>query len=339
MHTIRKRKKVKVLPILLAATICFSNHFEFVSNAKGTTKTRQTLENDLSELNKDKAAIAQELSAATASLNATVSEIKTTQQELGIARARSAGQYELMKRRIKYIYECTPGNFLSIFSESESLTDLLNKAEYISALGEYDRTMLKKLKEIESDIEQKEQKLLKQQENLTSQQKLVSSKYKQLTTQINNKANDLAAYKKQLAQAEEAKNASNNIPNENPSGSKPSTPTHSENVALFAAILECEAGSTNYSGLLAVATVIMNRVESPRFPNTLKGVIYQSGQFSPAWTGRLDKVLERGPRPLCYTAAKAALNGARYAPVKHCYFFRSASTGVSGINVGGNVFF
>lgn len=330
MQTIQKRKKAKVLPLLLAATLCFSNHFGLVSNAEGTTKTRQTLENDLSELHKDKNTLAQELSAATASLNATVSEVKATQQELGIARARAAGQYELMKRRIKYIYECTPGNFMSVLSESESLTDLLNKAEYISALGEYDRTMLKKLKKIESDIEQKEQELLEQQENLTAQQKLVSGKYKQLTSQINNKANDLAAYKKQLQQAEDAGNASDNtnIP-----------PSHSTNVALFAAILECEAGSTNYSGLLAVATVIMNRIESPRFPNTLTGVVYQSGQFAPTWNGRLDKVLQRGPKPLCYTAAKAALNGARYAPVKHCYFFRAASTGVSGINVAGNVFF
>ena len=68
-------------------------------------------------------------------------------------------------------------------------------------------------------------------------------------------------------------------------------------LVLFAAILECEAGSSGYDGLLAVATVIMNRVESPRYPNTLKGVIYQSGQFSPC----ILYTSEAADEPLCGT--------------------------------------
>ena len=87
---------------------------------------------------------------------------------------------------------------------------------------------------------------------------------------------------------------------------KPAAPAETTDLVLFAAILECEAGSSGYDGLLAVATVIMNRVESPRYPNTLKGVIYQSGQFSPTWNGSLNRVLERGPSSLCYQVARDA---------------------------------
>ena len=61
---------------------------------------------------------------------------------------------------------------------------------------------------------------------------------------------------------------------------------------LFAALLQCEAHA-DYRSMLAVATVIMNRVESPRFPNTITDVIYAPGQFEPTWTGRLDRVLEQ----------------------------------------------
>lgn len=119
----------------------------------------------------------------------------------------------------------------------------------------------------------------------------------------------------------------------------PDTPAATTDLVLFAAILQCEAGGYNYDGILAVATVIMNRVESPAYPNTISGVVYQSGQFAPTWDGSLSRVLQSGPVSLCYQVAQEALGGARLASVSGCYQFRSASTGMSGINVGGNVFF
>uniref|UniRef100_UPI002589CA74 cell wall hydrolase n=1 Tax=Sporofaciens musculi TaxID=2681861 RepID=UPI002589CA74 len=108
-------------------------------------------------------------------------------------------------------------------------------------------------------------------------------------------------------------------------------------VALFAALLECEA--SGYDPMLAVATVVMNRVASSSYPNTLRGVIYQSGQFAPTWNGSLEKALARGPSSTSYSVAQAALGGSRHASVINCYQFRSAWTGVSGINIGGNIFF
>ena len=134
--------------------------------------------------------------------------------------------------------------------------------------------------------------------------------------------------------------SSNSTGNTSSSGTqKPSTDAGTTDLVLFAAILECEAGGSGYDGLLAVATVIMNRVASPSYPGTLKGVIYQSGQFSPTWNGSLNRVLARGPSSLCYQVARDALAGKRLASVSGCYQFRAASTGHSGTVVGGNVFF
>ena len=59
----------------------------------------------------------------------------------------------------------------------------------------------------------------------------------------------------------------------------------------MAAIIYCEAGAEPYQGKVAVGAVIMNRVRSSRFPNTISGVIYQKGQFGPAITGKLGRVL------------------------------------------------
>lgn len=79
---------------------------------------------------------------------------------------------------------------------------------------------------------------------------------------------------------------------------------------MLAALIFCEAGNQPYEGKVAVGAVVMNRVASGRFPNSIKEVIYQRGQFTPAMTGKLDRVLASGRIPSsCYEAARAALNG------------------------------
>ncbi len=70
-------------------------------------------------------------------------------------------------------------------------------------------------------------------------------------------------------------------------GSNSSGSAIADDLTLLAAILQCEA-HYDYESMLAVATVIMNRVYSSRFPNSVfHGVIYAQGQFAPVWTGSL----------------------------------------------------
>lgn len=108
-------------------------------------------------------------------------------------------------------------------------------------------------------------------------------------------------------------------------------------IDLLAAIIQCEAGSTNYEGCLAVGSCIVNRINSPLYPNTVRAVVYQSGQFSPTWEGKLDRVLEQGAGDIPYQAARDALAGKNN--IGRCLQFRAASTGRAGKNIGGNVFF
>ena len=112
-----------------------------------------------------------------------------------------------------------------------------------------------------------------------------------------------------------------------------------DDLTLLAAILQCEA-HYEYDSMLAVATVIMNRVYSSSFPNTIHDVIYAKGQFAPVWTGSLDRVLKQGPRSLSIQVAQDAINGARLAAVADCYYFLYApSTSRTGVVIGDNVFF
>lgn len=92
---------------------------------------------------------------------------------------------------------------------------------------------------------------------------------------------------------------------------------------LLAAIIECEAGGESHTGKVAVGAVIMNRVRSGQFPNSITDVVYQSGQFSPVASGKLSSVLARGARSDCYQAAQDALNGSN--PIGGALYFNSGT--------------
>ena len=104
----------------------------------------------------------------------------------------------------------------------------------------------------------------------------------------------------------------------------------SNDVAMLAALIECEAGGESYTGMVAVGAVVVNRVNSGSFPNSISGVIYQGGQFTPVVTGTFQSVLSRGARSDCYAAAQAALSGE--SPVGGCLYFNSGYG--SGIQIG-----
>ena len=80
--------------------------------------------------------------------------------------------------------------------------------------------------------------------------------------------------------------------------------------ALLAALIQCEAGGESYEGQLAVGAVVINRLRSGAYPSTVQGVIYASGQFTPALNGKVASVAMNGPKASCQQAAIEALNGA-----------------------------
>ena len=103
---------------------------------------------------------------------------------------------------------------------------------------------------------------------------------------------------------------------------------------LLAALTFCEAGNQPYDGQVAVGAVVMNRVRSGSFPDTITDVIYQSGQFTPAMTGWLDSVLASGGyTDSAMQAAEDALEGNN--PIGDCLYF---STGGGGYQLGDHYF-
>lgn len=77
---------------------------------------------------------------------------------------------------------------------------------------------------------------------------------------------------------------------------------------LLAAIVYAEAGDQDFTGQRLVADVVLNRVHSPAWPNTVSEVIYQPYQFSPVLDGGLDRAWGNVTES-CYEAARLALQG------------------------------
>ncbi|WP_339276566.1 cell wall hydrolase [Paenibacillus sp. FSL W8-0426] len=86
---------------------------------------------------------------------------------------------------------------------------------------------------------------------------------------------------------------------------------------LLQKIVMAEAEGEPYEGKVAVANVVLNRLRSANFPDTIHKVIYQKSQFSPVANGRLDRVT---PNEECVRAVNAALNGTKEVPDNTYYF-------------------
>lgn len=115
---------------------------------------------------------------------------------------------------------------------------------------------------------------------------------------------------------------------------QPAVVVSSNDQTLLAAIIFCEAGNQPYDGQVAVGAVILNRVRSSVYPNSIAEVIYQSGQFGPAMTGWLDSVLVSGSyTSTAMQAAADALAGSN--PIGNCLYF---GCGSYGIQIGDHFF-
>lgn len=108
----------------------------------------------------------------------------------------------------------------------------------------------------------------------------------------------------------------------NSSNSGGSGGASSSQVDLLARLISAEARGEPYSGQVAVGAVVLNRIKHPSFPNTLSGVIYQSGAFTCITDGQFNQPVAEST----YRAARDALNGVDPSGGAIYYFNPSTAT-------------
>lgn len=107
------------------------------------------------------------------------------------------------------------------------------------------------------------------------------------------------------------------------SGGGSTTGTNSSDVNLLARCIYAEARGEPYTGMVAVGAVVLNRVRSPKFPNTISGVIYQPWAFTAVNDGQINMT----PNDQAYKAARDALNG--WDPTNGCLYYYNPATATS----------
>ena len=384
LHTKRRLKAGVALLCSATMTFALATPYSFADEKETLENKTSDLQSQLAGINQDLLKISDEISDTQMRVTIVNSEILRSEDELAISQQNEDQQYENMKSRIKYMYENGNSSMLELLFSAESMSDFLNKADFIQNISQYDRDMLSELQNIHADIENQKMALQNQQDSLNNLENELQQQQAALQQKADETSTDLAQFQAQLQQIREqeaakaaaeaaakaqqeaaakAQQQAQASANASSSGNNTSSNTTTSNgssnsgnnssggvinnggtsasksdLDLLAAIIQCEAYQ-NYDSLLAVATVIMNRVYDSRFPNSISGVVYAAGQFEPAFSGRLEYVLNAGPTSLSYQVAQDAINGARLAEVADCYYFLYADTGHPGINIGGNVFF
>lgn len=334
---------------------------------------QQSLSADLSEIDSQLQSAGSRLSSIEEQIDDKQADVDALNEELLSLSQTMDEQYDSMKLRIRYMYERSSSDVIELLLTSQSMSELLLKSEYIYQLSQYDRDMLD---EMEANYERqqaaKEQldtevaELSSLREEALSEQKnlkaLLAKTQQDFDTSSNNVSEAEAAalaYEKKLeeeklaqekAEAEaasrEAASRAAAAAGNNNSGSSDITSNinktpisyDTSDLAMLAAIIECEAGNQSYEGKLAVGSVVVNRVNSPRFANSISGVIYASGQFTPVASGRFTIVLSRGASASCVQAAQEVLNGNVTINALYFHVYRSGID-TYGTVIGDHIFY
>ncbi len=402
---------------------------EAEEKAKDLEEAKERFAGYLDELNGQLDGLTTELSDLSERQAELQDSLEVTAKELLAAKETEAEQYEAMKKRIQYMYENGDTGFIELVFSAESLSSILNRAEYAMELAEYDRNMLTEYQETRALVAKKEQDLRTSQAELDQvvaetqekQNQVLSAvaetniKMEECAGELEDAKDELAWYRTELQKkeleaeermarlAEEARRreeeerrkeqqvaagvgsnagtpggaaqppssggSSSEEPgnggdsdvsdppsedppaaDQTPGGSSPDPqPTEPEepagfdysaysDVELLAAMIYREANMEPWKGKVAVGNVVMNRLASSRYPNTMIGVLSQPYQFTP-WDGpKYQNALKNGVNAECRRAAEAAMSGSENY-IGDLLHFRTIRPGYDGIIIGGHVFY
>ena len=331
-------------------------------NLEGLKEERNNHQGELNTLNLNLTEISENLEELEARIITKEEEIAVTTKLLDDAIMQADGQYESMKVRIQFMYERGDTTYLEIFLNAGSYAEMLNAAEYIEELTQYDRQKLEEYKEIRDSIQLLQEQKIAEKAELDVLKVEVEAEKARVAGLVSQTQNNISSYSDQISDAEEAalayeaemKKKEEDIAylqkklDEEKRLSQLASNSTKRDISdvvfaegdryLLANLIYCEAGGEPYEGKVAVGAVVMNRVVSSVFPDTVVGVIYAKRQFSPVASGRLALALaENRATPDCYRAADEAMAG--YTNVGGCVFFRTPIPGLEGINIGGHVFY
>ena len=331
-------------------------------NIAEMNEEKSSLQGQLNTLNSQLTEVSNNLASLEEQIDNKETEIENTKSELEAAKKTEESQYASMKKRVQFIYEKQNFVLIEMLLGSRSFADFLNQNNYIEQLSAYDRKMFLQYIQTRESIEAKEATLEQEKSELDgfktqaqAEQSRVSGLVNQTSGSIKQYTNDITdAEAKAQALEDQIKAQEADIKSleaklaEEMRLSKLAAQSTWRDISevtfadgdryLLANLIYCEAGAEPYEGKVAVGAVVINRVLSSVYPDTVVGVIYQNKQFSPVASGRLALALAEGKATAaCYQAADEAMSG--YSNVGNRVYFRTPIPGLEGLTIGGHVFY
>lgn len=218
----RKRFAASCLVSLLTISLVFPAYGtktdvdEAKKKASSLEEQKKQMENTLRELEGIKSdtasyvkaldskleAYEKQIKALSSQMSAKEAEIQAAREDLELAQETEEKQYRDMKLRIQYMYERGETSYLDLLFESENLTQLFYRTEYIQAIASYDREMLLKYKDTKAQVEAREAELVKEQEELASLKSSAEARQQDIQTLVDEKTAELKKYQGQINTAQ-----------------------------------------------------------------------------------------------------------------------------------------
>lgn len=315
-------------------------------NVNALQHQSSALQSTINDYNAKMDTLNEEISETEQKMADTSREILDTNAELEEAEEHRRQEYEQLKIMVRNMYE-SGGNdaLLNALIRGGSIRDILNRAEYVSAIVAYQKKVIANYQAMCDEIEKQKEYLEAKQQEIDEYQKELDDKQDELAKltdgvmselsetkgNISTQKDKLASYEAQLkdldkkmkqlesqtaaAQAELAKQIAKRLEAMESAGKREDTSgayaASASELEWLAATIQAEADGESYNGKLAVGSVIMNRVKSSSFPNSIVAVITQNMQFASYRSGKVELIIQRGPNSTCVQAAQEVLNGAR----------------------------
>ncbi len=230
--------KKKILCLLLAGSLLFGNVFSSAAASVSDVKQQQTeTQNQLNEINKSISVIESKrkqvrsqinnlnedlvetmlsLELLEADLESKQAEIDEVQAEYESLKQLEEKQYEAMKLRIRYMYEQDTMDLISMIMEAESISDLINRADFAREVSQYDEEKVNEYEETKNQAQETKEKLEEEQEALLEMQEDQLVYKANLDKQIASAKSQVKNFETELANAQaKAKEYQNTIKEQN----------------------------------------------------------------------------------------------------------------------------
>ena len=251
---------------------------------KDLQNSKDSMGQELENLDAELAEISTSLTGLENKITEKQSSIRETKKQLKKAKKRAKKQYQSMKSRIQFLYENGSESLWMSLLNAESMSDFINRAEYVKAISSYDREKLEEYEQMCAKIASDKAKLEEEEKSLQALEQKTKEKKEQMNTLIASTKENISrseqeigetqnlsaeyeaeiekqkAYEAQL-EAQKAKEDAARMSEikaqeaEGADGSK--VQTQAGDLELLAALIECEAGGEPYEGKLAVGSVVL----------------------------------------------------------------------------------